>query len=134
MVIHANLEDMADELEKFFREDPDRRLRVGTGDCVDALELEPLTGYASDLVRIFSRWPNATLELKTQSDYVDELIALDPGNTVISWPVNPPDLLLASERHTAPLEKRIEAAARVAEAGYHVGFHFDPMVHAPAVI
>lgn len=129
-IIHANLDDLSENLELFFRANPSRRLRIGPAEDADSLDMEPLTGYAADLIQLFSKWPNATLELRTRTDHVDSLLGLEPGNAVISWFLNPAEIVRSEDRHrTASLSERLEAASRVAEAGYRVGFHFDPMIH-----
>jgi spore photoproduct lyase len=68
--------------------------------------------------------------LKTKSDEVDHLLHLDhQGKTVISWSLNPQELIEGEELRTASLGRRIDAAKRCQEAGYPVGFHFDPMLY-----
>lgn len=131
VVVYANLEDLATELDQYFRENPGRQLRVGVGESCDSLDLEPLTGYAADLVRVFSQYPNATLELRTRGDSVDGLIGLDPGRAVISWTITCAEASCVEDKRSATLAERLDAASRVAEAGYKVGFHFDPMIHFP---
>ncbi len=129
LVVYANIEDLASELDRIFRDDPDRAMRVGTGEFADSLELEPATGYGAALVRAFARWPGAVLELKTKTDFVDSLIGLPPGRTVVAWSVNPPRIVREEEKRTATLDERLAAARRVQAAGDRVGFHFDPIVH-----
>jgi len=131
LVLYANIEDLEAQLDAEWRARPRRRIRVGTGEFADSLELEPLTGCGAELVRAFARWPNAALELKTKTDFVDSLIGLDPGAAVIAWSLNPPRIIREEERRAAGLEERLAAARRAAQAGYRVGFHFDPMIHFP---
>ncbi len=127
LTLHANLEDLVQQLQNF--SSTGCHLHINTGQYSDSLELEPLTGYAAELVRIFGSLKNVSLELRTRLDYVDSLIGLEPGNTIVNWFVNPPELMQHEDRYAASLESRIAAAARVAEAGYKVAFTYDPMVH-----
>ncbi|RMG05681.1 MAG: hypothetical protein D6726_00830 [Nitrospirae bacterium] len=53
------------------------------------------------------------------------------GKTVVSWSLNTPFIIEREERGTAPLEARLRAIRKVAEAGYLLGFHFDPMIYYP---
>jgi spore photoproduct lyase len=72
------------------------------------------------------------LELKTKTDNVDNLLSLrgeHRGKTVVSWSVNAKSVTENDEAHACSLAKRIDAACKVVEAGYRVGFHFDPVIH-----
>ena len=57
---------------------------------------------------------------------------LDPkGRIVVSWSMNPQRVIDAEEHLTASFDERLSAARRCQEAGYKLGFHFDPMVEYP---
>ncbi|MBL8022528.1 MAG: hypothetical protein JNM27_22815 [Leptospirales bacterium] len=104
--------------------------RVGTGETTDSLVLEPLSGMAELLVKHFAEIPNATLELKTKSSNVDTLLNLDHrGRTVVSWSINPPHIAEEIEVGTTTIDQRLEAARKVAKAGYRLAFHLDPVIH-----
>ena len=78
----------------------------------------------------FAEHPNATLELKTKSKNIENLLNLEhKGHTVVSWSVNPQELIDIFEPGTASLEERISAAKRVAEADYRLAFHLDPLIY-----
>lgn len=129
MSVVVNLEDLFDELDDLFSKNPKTYFRVGTGEIIDSLALEPLLGYAAELVEYFAQKPNAFLELKTKTTHIDGLLKLDPkGSTAIAWSVNAPKICQNEEHKTASLKDRLDAAKRAAEAGYRVAFHFDPMV------
>jgi len=117
------------EVRDRLKSEPSRLFRIGTWELGDSLALEAETGQAGTLVREFARLDNAVLELKTKSDCVDSLLALDHnGKTVISWSLNPADIVRSEEHKTAPLEQRLSAMSRAASAGYLIGLHFDPII------
>ncbi len=129
MTLFGNLEDLFAEVRARTR-NQNHHFRIGTGEYTDSLALDPLTGLSRLLVDFFADLPNATLELKTKSDNVEELLGLEHrGRTVVSWSLNPPVLSDAVEHDTASIDRRLQAAARVEAAGYRVGFHLDPLVH-----
>ena len=67
---------------------------------------------------------------KTKSVNVDLLTSVRPaGNIVVSWTVNPPFISKTVEHLAASIEERLEAAERCQEAGYKIGFHFDPVIY-----
>jgi spore photoproduct lyase len=125
----TNPEDALAEIGAVLRARPERSFRIGTGELADSLALDPLTGLSRHLVPFFAARANATLELKTKTDHVEELLQLDPrGRVVVSWSVNAPAIIAAEEHGTASLAVRLAAARRVQEAGYRLGFHFDPLI------
>lgn len=72
------------------------------------------------------------MELKSKDDYVENLLSLrdeHKGRTVISWSVNARSVSEKDELNTAKVDERLQAAQKVVEAGYRVGFHFDPLVY-----
>ncbi len=132
MRLHVNSDDFLSELHTIFQASPNKQFRVGTGELADSLALDAITDHGRELVRFFRKYKNATLELKTKSDYVDNLLKVDPqGSTVVGWSINPRSIVDADEHGTASLEARLQAAAKVAAAGYQVAFHFDPIIRFP---
>jgi spore photoproduct lyase len=130
IVLPANLGDYLAELDGVFHESPKRFLRIGTGEFTDSLALDWLTEYSKILVPYFRNKP-VLFELKTKSDFVDNLLGLDHGGrTVVAWSVNP-SCLATEEKRAAPIACRIAAAKRCETAGYGTAFHFDPMVTMP---
>ena len=129
LTVVGNLESLFEQLDKRTR-NRNFHFRIGTGEYSDSLGLESLTGISEAMISYFSKHPNATLELKTKSDQVDSLLDLDHrGNTVVSWSVNPPEIIESIEEGTASLEARLLAAKKVVQAGYKVAFHLDPIIY-----
>ena len=132
IVVHANIEDLTGELESALAASPGSFFRIGTGELADSLALDPLTGYAQRLVEFFSAQRNAVLELKTKTDCVEGLLGLEHrGKTVVAWSMNTRYVQKQEEHKTASIEARLRAARKCADAGYRLGFHFDPLVHYP---
>jgi spore photoproduct lyase len=130
--VYANHHDALDELDRLARAGSGRSFRIGTGELADSLAFDSLTGISRDLVSYFSQHPTLMLELKTKTDEIDNLLALDPrGRTMVSWSLSPMRVFAASEHRTAPPPVRIDAARRVLDAGYTVGFHLDPLIAYP---
>lgn len=111
------------------RKEPNRLFRIGTWELGDSLALENETGQASQLIKAFTKIPNAILELKTKSDVVDPILNLDHQyKTVVSWSMNPEEIIQYAEHKTARYHERLNAIKKVIQANYLVGFHFDPMI------
>lgn len=129
LTAYVNPETALAELALVLAKHADRRFRIGTGELADSLALDPVTGLSAELVPFFAARPNALLELKTKTDAVDGLVALDPKDrVVVSWSLAPAAAVALAERGTASIAARLAAARRVVAAGYKVGIHFDPMI------
>jgi len=127
--VFVNTEDLFSELAAFLASHRDRFHRFCTGEFTDSLALEPLTGLAQRLVEFFSTVPNASLELKTKTDFVEPLLGLNPGGrAVLSFSVNADTTVRRDELRSSSLKARLTAAAQGIRAGYRIGFHFDPII------
>ena len=134
LTLFTNIKDMLEEIRLKITREPLRFFRICTGELTDSLALDRLTDLSHDLVRFFASTENAVLELKSKASFIDNLIALKyehKGKTLVSWSVNAPAICENEEALAAPLEERVESARAVAEAGYRLGFHFDPLVYFP---
>jgi len=130
--VFTNVNDLLGEVAKAVDRQPWRQFRIGTGELSDSLALDHLLGFSEDLVPFFAARKNVLLELKTKTNYVDGLLAHDPQNrVVVSWSLTPSEIIDAEEHGTASFTERLEAARRVQEAGYKLGFHFDPLIEYP---
>jgi len=94
LTAYVNPEAALAELAQVLDRHTDRHFRIGTGELADSLALDPVTGLSGDLVPFFAARRNGLLELKTKTDAVEGLLALDPKDrVVVSWslaPTTPP--------------------------------------------
>ncbi|HLH75796.1 MAG TPA: hypothetical protein VKV28_03215 [Candidatus Binataceae bacterium] len=127
--IYANYTQAFDELATLGKRAGGNHLRVGTGEWADSLAWDKLTGLSLELVDFFSRQRRLTLELKTKTDEIDNLLTVDPkGQVLVSWSLSPPAVHQSCEHRSAPPSARIAAARRLCEAGYRIAFHLDPVI------
>jgi spore photoproduct lyase len=90
--IHVNLEENLRGILAYIDRDPEKIVRVGTGEFADSLALDPLTQL--------DRCPDAalspkgripSLEFKTKTDRIEGLIASPYRDRIIvSWSLNSP--------------------------------------------
>ena len=129
--LFVNLEDVISCLRSHCQ-GTGRFHRICTGEFADSLALDPLTGFSSRLVEAFSTVQNASLEIKTKTDFIEPLLDLRPtGRVVLSWSVNSGSIVKRHEKRAVPLDRRIAAARRAVGRGYRIGFHFDPIIPHP---
>jgi len=129
-VINVNIEDTFDRVEKILSRPRKYIYRVGTGELADSFYLDDITRFAGTFVEFFSAKDGAIFELKTKSDRIDPVLGLDhKGKTVISWSLNAPSQAESEEGAAPDVYLRLDAARRASEAGYFIGFHFDPIIY-----
>ncbi len=130
LTLYSNWDDLLKEIEYFLSDNPQRFLRLGTGELSDSLALDSIFPLSQLLISFFAERKNGILELKTKSAEVNHLLHLNHrGKTVFSWSLNPTKMIEQEEMRTAPLEERMDAAKRCQEEGYPIGFHFDPIIY-----
>jgi spore photoproduct lyase len=129
ITVHANTNELYQQLDIFLKKNRSRPLRIGTGELGDSLALDHLTGRSSDLISYFAGHPHALFELKTKTAYTKNILAHEPpDNCVISWSLNSEKMAAQEEVSAPPVDDRIQAARILSQAGYRVGFHFDPLI------
>ena len=127
LTVYTNLDDALNELRDLKM--ADHVLRMGTGETVDSLSLDELTLYSHRLISFFRDYPKWQLEFKTKSAKVGQFLDVaHSGNVIVSWSVNPQNIISAEEHLTASLTDRLRAAQACIEKGFKVSFHIDPMI------
>ncbi len=109
--------------------DKNKTYHIGTGQSSDSLMWGNREGIL-DALFVFAREnPNVILEFKTKSDNISYFLENEvPKNILATWSLNTPTIIKNEEHLSASLDKRLDAARRVADRGVKVGFHFHPIV------
>ncbi len=126
-----NTDDLFQELT---REIADNKgfLRIGTGEFTDSMALDRITGMSRKLIGFFAGKSNCILELKTKSCHIENLMNIDHGGrTVMAWSLNSEIIVNREEIRAATIDERLEAASLCSSLGYHLAFHFDPIIAYP---
>ncbi|MCP4650192.1 MAG: hypothetical protein GY853_08965 [PVC group bacterium] len=129
-VLPANLDDFFNKFDNFYKK-INRPIRIGTGEFCDSLALDHITGYSSQLIDFFRDKP-VLFELKTKSDNIDNILKCKGSeNIIISWSLNPQEIINDEECCVASLKQRLKAAQKVRDQEFSLSFHFDPVIHSP---
>ena len=132
LTIHANLNEMFEELDRLFTQFPGQIFRIGTGEFTDSLVLDHITELSKILVPYFARQQKAYLELKTKTDSIHNLENLNhQGKTIIAWSLNSSRIVNQEELGAPSIERRLLAAQKCQNWGYKLAFHFDPIIFYP---
>ncbi len=109
--------------------DKNKTYHIGTGQASDSLMFGNQEGVLDALFDFARKNPNVILEFKTKSHNITYLLENDvPKNILCTWSLNTPTIIKNEEHLTASLQKRLDAARKVADKGVKVGFHFHPIV------
>jgi spore photoproduct lyase len=127
--VFTNLEEKLTGVAGHLDAHREKMFRIGTGEFMDSLALDPVTGWTDLLLPFFAARRNAVLELKTKSIHIKRLLALPfRDRIVVSWSLNS-TYMASHEEHGAPsIRQRLQAAKTCQEEGFILGFHFDPLV------
>ena len=120
--------DFANKLKNLNLE-KNKTYHIGTGQASDSLMWGNREGILDALFEFARDNPNVILEFKTKSDNISYFLENEvPKNILCTWSLNTPTIIQNEEHLAASLDKRINAARKVADRGVKVGFHFHPIV------
>lgn len=127
-IFFTNIHDMEKELREISQ--TQKHLRIGTGELSDSLALDPQTIYSHKILSIFEKFPDIVFEFKTKSTHVEQVLNYKKklNNIVISWSLNPREVIEREELLTPDLRSRLAAVKKAQHHGYKIGIHFDPIV------
>ena len=109
--------------------DKNKTYHIGTGQASDSLMFGNREGVLDALFEFARQNPNVILEFKTKSDNIKYFLENEvPNNILCTWSLNTPTIIQNEEHLAASLDKRIDAARKMADKGVKVGFHFHPIV------
>jgi spore photoproduct lyase len=132
LTIYSNLDEALKELKEMADTYPALPYRVGTGETIDSLSLDPITHYSRELISFFRNYPHWKVEFKTKSNFVDQFLDVEhAGNVIVSWSINPQAIVDSEEHGTASLLDRLQAARKCLSKGFLVALHMDPMIWRP---
>lgn len=131
ITIYTNIEEILEKLTRQLQTIAEGSV-ISTGLIADSLALDSITEFNPIWIPFFARQKKFFLELKTKSDQVTPFLNLEHGGqTILSWSMNPQNIVAQEEHKTANVKERLKAAQQCVAAGYRVGFHFDPMIVHP---
>jgi spore photoproduct lyase len=124
--VYDRLDELCNRLNKLNEKG---KYRVGTGELSDSLAMDYLFGITDFIIPHVNKLNNILFEFKTKSDCINNLMLHNPKNIIVSWSLNPDDIIEREEHNTAKLNKRIAAAKSCSEYGYKIALHFDPIIY-----
>lgn len=129
--ININYETMFRQIRKILATSQSK-ISFNMGEMLDSLALDHITGLMKILVPFFSGFKKGFLMLLTKSSNIDNLLSIGSNeNTVVSWSLNPNQIIHQYELGTADLDERIKAAKQCQNHGYRIRIRIDPGILYP---
>ena len=132
LTVYADAAQPLRRIREIAAANPDRLIRVGSGETGDSLQLDPVFELSAEFIRGLADLPNLMFEVKTKTDFVDQLLDIpEKGGAVVAFSLNARAVIRAEEDYAVGLDDRLTAAAKAVKAGYRTAFHFDPIIAFP---
>jgi spore photoproduct lyase len=126
-VVYTNRDRLLLELDQWLAQPGNMRLNAG--ELMDSLALDGVVPIVDDLVPRFAAQNRHKLLLVTKSANIDNLLKYDPrGQVIVALSINAPEVAAHFEQGAPHPLRRVEAAARVKDAGYDLTLRLDPMI------
>ena len=127
--VYVNTDEIIAAAKKYITEREPQITRFEAACTSDPVGLEHITGSLASLIEFMAHEPYGRLRFVTKFHHVDPLLHLKHnGNTRIRFSVNADYVIRHFEPATSHFDERIEAAAKVARAGYPLGFIIAPII------
>ncbi|SFS83446.1 spore photoproduct lyase [Paenibacillus sp. BC26] len=127
--IYVNTDDIMQAAKAYIDERIPEITRFEAACTSDPVGLEPISGSLRELITFMAGQEYGRLRFVTKYHYVDSLLDIKHNNhTRIRFSVNANYVIKNFEPNTSRFEQRIEAAAKIARAGYPLGFIIAPII------
>lgn len=125
---YVNVEEIFEAADKYMEERAPEITRFEASCTSDIVGIDHLTHSLKRAIEHIGESEYGRLRFVTKFDSVDHLLdAKHNGKTRFRFSINADYVIKYFEPGTAPLTKRIEAAAKVAKAGFPLGFIVAPI-------
>lgn len=126
---YVNLDEIFDSIMKHIARNGDRLTTFEVASAGDPLAIEHITGSLAKTIEFFGALDNARLRVVTKFSNIDLLLNLKHnGRTRFRVSINSRYVIENFEHNTASFDERIEAASKLAAAGYPIGFIVAPIM------
>lgn len=127
--VYVNIDDILGAATQYIQEREPEITRFEAACTSDPVGIEHITGTLKELIEYMGEQPFGRLRFVTKFHHVDPLLgAKHNGHTRFRFSVNADYVIKNFEPATSSFEERIEAAGKVARAGYPLGFIVAPII------
>lgn len=128
MRVNVNVDDILGQAQDYINQRlPEETIFEGSATS-DPVPVEPYSQSLEQAIRFFSKNSHGRFRFVTKYTDIDTLLDIVHENrTEIRFTLNTNKVIQEYENRTPSMEKRIEAAKKVIEAGYPIGFIIAPV-------
>ncbi|UTR09177.1 spore photoproduct lyase [Evansella sp. LMS18] len=125
---YVNTDEIFNAAQKYMEERAPEHTRFEAACTSDIVGIDHLTHSLKKAIEFFGKSDHGKLRFVTKYHHVDHLLDADhQGKTRFRFSINADYVIKNFEHGTSALEDRIGAAAKVAQAGYPLGFIVAPI-------
>ena len=124
--VNVNIEEIFEKAQSYMKEGT---MTTFEGSATsDPLCVEPYTGALRRTIELFAKEPRGAFRFVSKYNDVEGLLSIEHRKkTEVRFSLNTEEIRSQYEHFTASISARIEAAAKMMEAGYPVGFLIAPV-------
>ncbi|AOY75202.1 Spore photoproduct lyase [Clostridium formicaceticum] len=127
--VYVNMEDLFHTIDKYIEKRLPHATMFEAASTGDPLAVEHITGTLKDTIEHFGTLNRGRLRVVTKFSNVDSLLdAKHNGHTRFRFSINSQHVIKNFEHNVDDLEERLQAAAKIAKAGYPLGFIIAPII------
>ncbi|CAH0118576.1 Spore photoproduct lyase [Paenibacillus sp. CECT 9249] len=127
--VYVNTDEIMAAAKRYIDERAPEITRFEAACTSDPVGLEHITGSLAELIEFMGKEEYGRLRFVTKYHHVDSLLGLPHrGHTRIRFSVNADYVIRNFEPGTSRFMERIEAAGKIAKAGYPLGFIIAPII------
>lgn len=126
--VYVNTDEILAQAESYIREREPQITRFEAACTSDPIAIEHITGNLKRAIEFMGQQKYGRLRFVSKFHHVDSLLdAKHNGHTRFRFSMNADYVIKNFEPGTSTFEERIEAAGKVAKAGYPLGFIIAPL-------
>ena len=126
--VFTNIDDVLNKAKEYIDERLPKITIFEGSATSDHIPLEPYTNALKKTIEFMADQEYGRFRFVTKYNDVDTLLNINHNNhTEIRFSINTPKIISTYEHYTASSHNRIEAAVKVAKAGYKIGFLIAPV-------
>ncbi len=126
---YVNLDDIFNTIKKHIDKNSSKVTTFEVASSGDPLAIEHITGSLGKTIEFFGNLDNGRLRVVTKFDNIDPLLSIKHnGHTRFRFSINSKYVIDTFEHNTSSLTERIEAASKISNAGYPIGFIVAPIM------
>lgn len=129
MKVFVNIDEILDVIRAHIDENLPNSTTFESGSITDPIALEHLTGNLKRCIEFFANSEKGRLRVITKYDNVDSFLDINHNrHTKFRFSINTRYVISKFEHNTSSFDERIEAARKIANAGYPLGFIIAPIM------